>query len=817
MFGQAWLTYLRSSLRQPLFAALNLGGLALGLAVALVLITAIRTDLNYNRWIPDGAQVFRVNLTILGEGGSGVTSDNTPGVMAPLLATDAPEISAFTRIHRTDVTVTVDGRTTREQLDLVDPGFFSVFPYPTRTGDAAAALTAPNGLVLDEQTARRLTGDGDPVGQLVSITLGKTRQNFEIMAVLRDFPPGTTVRPMLMAQLRPTLFETDMRETVFARWGSSTVQTWVRVAGTEGGAGLASQLDSFMLRRASDIPADLFKLSLTALPDVHLADGGQSVRSSTGGANPLLLASLGIVAALALVISMMNYTNLATARAVLRAREVAVRKAIGADRRQIAMQLMAEALVTALLAGVLGIMLAELLLPVLNSLLGTRLEMDYFGLWGAIPVVGALSVLAGLLAGAYPALVMSRFAPAAVLAGGGAPVKGRGLRQFREGLVALQFVAAVGLGTAALVMLAQADHVARQDPGFARDRLLLIREIGDPQLEARRTTLAQAIRAVPGVEAVGLSSRSPAGRSTLSVSAAQPGFIGEPPSVVFEHLGPGGAEALGLRVMAGRVLSERLGSDLTPTEIGPQLLGSGQSVMVNQAAVRSLGFDGPEAAVGRPIQVDGIDVTIAGVVADVRFNDPREVVPPVVYALTRGPVPAPVLFIRTAATPDAALESQIQQAWSGVAPDVPMTVQTARAALRDLTQSDRRRGQLFAGGALAALVIGAIGLFGLSAFIVSRRQREMGIRKALGARSDQVFALVLLQFLRPILVSIPVGWLVGWFAVLPWRAQFVEQVAPTPDLFLLPALGAVGLGLVTVLWQAAVLARRVPAQALRQP
>lgn len=816
MFGQAWLTYLRSSLRQPLFAALNLGGLALGLAVALILITAIRTDLTYNRWITDPGQVHRLNLTILGEGGSGVTSDTTPGVIAPLLAADAREITAFTRIHRADVTVTVDGRTTREQLDLVDPDFFSVFPYPARTGDGAAALQAPNGLVLDEQTARRLTGDADPVGRLVTVTIGKVRQNFEIRAVLQDYPPGTTVRPGLLAQLRPTLFDEATRERLFARWGSSTVQTWVRMAQPGGGASLAGQLDGFMQRRASDVPADLFKLTLTALPDVHLADGSRMMRSSTGGANPLLLASLGIVAALALVISIVNYTNLATARAVLRAREVAVRKAIGADRRQIAAQLMAEALVTALLAGILGIMLAELLLPLLNGLLGTRLDLSYFGLWGAFSVAGVLSVLAGVLAGAYPALVMSRFAPAAVLAAGAAPVKGRGLRRFREALVGLQFVAAVGLATAALVMLTQADHVARLDPGFARDRLLLVREIGDPQLDARRSSVLQAIRSVPGVEAVGLSSRSPAGRNTLSVSAARPGFVGEPPSVVLEQLGPGAAEALGLRLLAGRLLSERLGSDLAPVD-GEALLQAGQGVMINLATVMALGFDGPEIAMGQPVRVDGVDATITGVVADVRFNDPRELVPPVVYTLSTGLIPGPVLFVRTTAAPDEGLERRVQQVWAGIAPDVPMTLQSARAALRDLTGPDRRRGQLFAGGALAALLIGAIGLFGLSAFIVSRRQREIGIRKALGAQSRQVFAQVLLQFLRPILIAIPVGWLAGWFAVLPWRAQFVDQVPPAPDLFLLPAAGAVTLALATVLWQAAILARSIPAQALRQP
>ena len=407
MLKQAWLAYLRSSLSRPGVFALNLIGMALGLGMFLILVTAVRADLSWNRWIGDAEKIARVNLTMETAGGSGVPQALTPGVIAPLIQEDFADVSEVTRIRREQVTIIVDGKAAREELDLVDPNFFSVFPYPAVWGDPARAIQQPDGLVLDEATALRVLGTIEATNRTLVIVVGTEKLTFRVLGVLKSYPAATTVRPRMIAQLRRGLFPSEVQESVFSRWGSSTLQTWVKLKPSATFSSIASGLGGFVPRRATDIPPDLFTLSLTPLLEVHLSDGEAGIQTDTPSASPLLLTALSWVAVLALVISVVNYSNLQTARSATRAKEIALRRAIGASRFQVGTQMLAEAVLTAMLASILGLAFAELTLPLINSFLGTSLQLAYFGFSGAILSSMVTSVICGLLAGIYPAIVIS--------------------------------------------------------------------------------------------------------------------------------------------------------------------------------------------------------------------------------------------------------------------------------------------------------------------------------------------------------------------------------------------------------------------------
>lgn len=814
MLKQVWLAYIRSSLSRPGVFALNLIGMALGLGMFLVLVTAVRADLSWNKWISDSDRIARVNLTMATAGGSGVPEALTPGAIAPLIREDFAEVSEVTRIRREQITILVDGRPTHEELHLVDSNFFSVFPYPAAWGDPTRAIQQPDGLVLDEATALKVLGTTEATNRTLAIVVGTKKLTFKVIGVLKAYPATTTVRPRIIAQLRPELFQSEAQLSIFSRWGSSTLQTWVKLKPSATFSSLASGLSGFVARRATDIPPDLFTLSLTPLLEVHLSDGEAGIQSDTPSASPLLMTALSWVAILALIISVVNYTNLQTARSATRAKEIALRRAIGASRFQVGAQMLIEAVLTAMLASTFGIAFAELTLPLINSFLGTSLKLTYFGLNGVIVISLVTAVVCGFLAGIYPAFIISGFQPAAVFSSGGAPVKGRTARRFREALVGLQFTSAVGLATAAMIMVAQSDHAAHTDLGFARDHLSLIREAGDPAVATRLPALVYALSQVQGVEAVGLSNRSPAGTSTTSVEAYQPGDTREPATVVVEQISPGALKALNVTVIAGRSLSEQLGNDVTPMSL-EGLAAPDQAVMINESAARLLGFGTPSAAINKPLRVNDIDVTVAGVIRNIRFNGPREQVQPVITFLTFQNIDAPTILVRTRGLAESLNRDQLIQGWTNVASDVPVTLISAKEAMESLILSDKRQGLLFAWGALGALVIGAIGLFGLAIFTVSSRTREMGIRKALGAKSSQVFWSILLQFMTPILIAIPLGWALGWLSVAKWLGQFAERSPLTISIFLVPALSAVFISLSTVVWHAASLAEKSPAEALR--
>lgn len=805
-------SYWRSLAHRPGIALLNVGGLALGIAVFLVLAMFVRFETGFDRWWPGSGQTYVVQQTWMLPG---VPQETDPQTMGGLLEQMRGDFAGLvgTRLQPTDATIrTAGGDLSTEPVGMVDPSFFSVFKWPMVVGSPDDALADPTSLVVSQSVARRHFGTANPLGRAITLTINGKPAAYRVTAVMRDLPdnsvfnsPGV-IRVQMLARLR----HNPIDDPQWYHWGSAQLYTFLRFPTPAAAHGFERGLKAFIDRRGGRDETGVLQSS--QLGQSLLPVSAMHLRNAIDRAT---VTTLGIVGALALLIAVVNYINLATARAALRAREVAVRKALGATRAALARQFIGEAVLTTALAALAGLALVEIALPFVNALGGTTLALRYGGLDGVLLPLAVLVIVIGTVAGIYPALVLSSFQPAAVLASARTPGGGRSGARVREALVVVQFAIAIALTIGTLVLVAQVDFLRVADLGFKRDGLLLVTSYNDVSLTpAQRSALLGQFGALPGVVGVAQADSAPAYTDNTNASTMnQPGH--PTTSITWSRIGPNYFPVYGARLLAGRYLSAQFGMDESR---GPEARKHGLNVVLNQSAVRALGFASPAAAIGGHVHEDKTH-TVVGVVADMRFRSPRDPVRPTLYFFTARDMDEkvdPIAAIRFAAADPRAVTERARRVWESIVPTVLFSSVTARNNIAEkYYRADQQRTRLFTAGAVLAVLIGAIGLYGLAAFNTGRRVREIGIRKTLGASTAQVLRLLVGAFLRPVLIANLIAWPVAFVAMRGWLAGFDSHVDLAPSYFLIAALLAVGIAVATVIGQSLSVARAEPARALR--
>lgn len=820
------LSLYRTLSRHRLYAALNVLGLALGMAVCMVLLLVVRFETSFDRWIPDAANIYRVNLVSRFPGRPSAEQASSQGVMAPLLRADFPQITSIARLMEMNLVVRAGDRQGYERVLLSDPEAFKVFELSFASGTAAHALDDTSSLVISQQMARKYFGTDQALGRRLTLVIDGRPRDYRVSGVLKDLPPNTHLVMDFLVRLAPEVLPNQSR--VFDNWGSSTLITYIRVRSAADAQAISAGLDNFIDRRSTNyLPPPVHKFityRLDPLTRIHFSDSkiGSSFKQ---GADPLFVGSLGLMGGVTLLIAVVNYISLATARAGMRAREVAVRKVMGATRRALVVQFTAESLAVALASGLIAAAMAELALPGISAMLGQPIRITYFGEQGVAAPLAGLCLVVGLLAGLYPALALSAFRPASVLASARTPGGGRAGARVREGLAVFQFAIAISLMICTAVIFAQIQFVRNADPGYRRDGLIIVKGIGATELTSRRLGLVEALRRTPGVIAATTSDRRPATDSEANTNIS---LVSNPriePTLTVEQIGPDYFATYGLPIVAGRPLDMAHGLDDVAGLKGEALAGRGLNLVVNEGATHALGFRRPGDAVGQQLHIqtsakNGLTATIVGVAGDVRFLSPREPVPPQFYMQdsTLGPPDraGPMsVAVRVHAGDEAAMTKRLEQVWRTLAPDTPFQAETVQLAMKPYFDPDARRGQLFALGAVLAVVIACMGLYGLAAFNTSRRFKEIGIRKTLGASTADIVRLLLGEFLRPVLVANLVAWPLAWLAMRPWLAGFDQRIDLSPAYFLIPTIAAILVAVITVAEQAIRVARAEPARALR--
>jgi putative ABC transport system permease protein len=825
-----WRHYLwvaaRGIVRHRLYSAINIASLAVGLTCIIFVILFVRDELSYDKWIPDTANLYRVELTVDIPGRSPLAMAVTPYPMPAVMRDQIPAVTGMTRLYTWSLTLTSGDRQFPQNVDVVDPGFFKVIRLPLIRGDAGSVFRQPESIVLSQSVARQYFGDSDPIGRIVTADEGNCdshaavcRQvSLRVTGIARDLPHNTQLvgDAFIPTNSLVNPIPQSLRQDWFSQDGFAYVRLAPGVAPATVVAALAPIFDrdvSPVLTRYAGFPmigSIVYKAHLTPFTQVHLNSSRWEFNPTPPGSWSTLygVAAIGI---LTLLVACFNFMNLTTARATLRAREIALRRVLGAGRGQLMVQFLGEAVLVALLSLLLALALAEVLLPLFDEFLQRPIALHYTTDWRLMMLLAGVAVVTGLISGSYPALVLSGLRPIAGLRGGDAkPTRSGGLRNL---LVVLQFSVSVGMAIAAAVVFRQVSYARAMDLGFLHRDVVVIN--GDSRLVGeKQEAFVQALQAEPGVAAVGLSNYVPFGRGESNSLIQLPGRDGHF-VINTTVIGPDYPRVYGIPLIAGRLLSVDRGADrLNSIGIGAvrDPLNEGRNVLVNASAARRLGFS-PQQAVGQAIVYNHNHMRIVGVLADAKLLGALEPVAPMVYVY----IPAWGMNISVRLRPGSIPQTlaSIDRTWHAFMPTVAIQRGFLDQGFADLYSESQREGAMLGVFVIVAVLIGCLGLYGLAVFTAERRTKEIGIRKVSGARTGDIVRLMLWRISVPVLVANVIAWPVAYAYLRHWLDSYADRITLSPLYFVAAGAVALLIAWVTVYGNTLRLARTSPVRSLR--
>lgn len=824
-----WRNYLtvalRTLTRNRAYALVNICGLALGLAACLTILLYVRYESSFDSWLPDHERIHQVQATWHEPGQPVSRSQHSPFPIRETLAAGFPEIEALTVLRAGKTVLMKDGQPMFLDAAAVDPSFFDVFRLEFVDGSAKRALADMNSVVLTESEAVRLLGTARAVGRTITLGAGEGRRDYPVAGVIRDLPGNSSLKLSLLYRHNPADF--DSLPASDKGWGNMDQQHYVKLRPGADPAAINAELPAWEKRTIapqlidgrSSSQADILDLKLVPIADVHLGDAVQGALTPPGDARTL--ATFGIVALLILGMAVMNFINLSTARATQRAREVALRKVLGARRSQLVAQLLGESLLTAGIAMILALAMVEIAGEWIGAWIGADLKVRYTGEGGMLLSALGLFLLTGLLGGLYPAFYLSRFQPAEVLRANKASAEAPGSGRLRATLVVLQFAIAIGLIVCTSIIYWQTRYVQEVDPGYRRDGLIQIdsawRFAGDSaEYEAAR----REILAIPGVVAAGRTNLGIAA-TNKSIQAVRAPGAPEGLSMGFYPVDADFFRTMDMRLLAGRFLGDSFAEDKVIRKDGDgvaQPVGGGVNIVVNREAAKLIGFESPQAALGKTIRVslDGLDMvpsTIVGVVGDTRIRTARDAIEPLLYRYD--PPRTSQVLVRYAEARPLDVMAGLARVWRKFEPEIPFQGRFAEDVIAELYAAERARAALFAAFSALAVLIACLGLYSLATFATERRTKEIGIRKVLGARVRDIVRLLAWQFSKPVILANLVAWPVAWWTMRDWLNTFDARIPLSAGPFVLAGLVALAIAVVTVAGHALRVARLNPIHALR--
>jgi len=819
MLKHYFITAWQQLLRGKRYSAITLGGLALGLAVSLTIAAYLRHELGFDRWIPQASRIGVVETTFALSADNTFTVPSAPEPAKAQFTAEIPAIEAATRFTRSSLTALKNGNPLALKMFQADASYFDVFALTFIAGQADTALNQPQAMVLTRSAATRLFGTVSVLGRVVNLESDKPHV---VTAVIEDLPSATSFPFEALLPIPPGA-DTDPSAN---NWGMVSRNLFVKLAP---GADF-KQVGNLMGAVARPHVAKVFsalpdggsaiRLTLLPLTEFHLHGANRAFGNSLVPHSLGSLVAFGLIGLLILVMAAFNTMNIALARSLERANEVALRKVVGATRRQIMVQFMGESMLVTLIALAFGLLLAGALQPWFAELAGLQRPLEVLVDSSAVGVVLSLVLLAGLMGGLYPALVASGYRPGRLV---NQDVARRETGRLGRVLVVFQFAVAIALASSTLIIHQQVAFASAGARSFSAGNVLLVG--GFPGLNtdpvrneeiARITALETACRRLPSVTQTALTTLSP-GSSGMMTVTMKPITGSDPISIERYAVGLEYFDVLRIAPLYGRVFDRGHRADAMHGGKEPRH----GAVVLNITAARRLGFATPAEAVGKTLGEHG-RYRVIGVIADVPLRSLHETVRPTAFiagdeeviasgSLTR-------LLIRLAPGAGAAANTAVEAQVKALFPESrePVAVRPLAQQIAAQYQHDKQQASALTAAALIALLIAVLGLYGLSALAAHRRTLEIGIRKVLGARLADLLSLLLWQSSRPVLLANLVAWAVAGYLMWNWLQGFALRISLNAWPFLTTGAAALFIALITVLGHAYAVARTHPALALRE-
>ena len=790
MFKNYFKTAWRSLWRNKLFSGLNIFGLATGMACSILIFLWVQDELSFDKFNHNASNIFRI---------TDKTSDQEYAVVPPSLAyaiqTQIPAIKNATRVVSVQKMITVGtNKFDEKNIYYADSNFLQIFNYPLLSGNVATALSSPNSVVLTEKTAKKYFGSADAAtGKTIYIDNDIKGSNLLVTGILKNIPSNSHLQPDMLIPMA----QYDKANNPIHGWTNFDVYVYFQlkdaVAPTASNlSNINKQVNEIYKQNNREFPASF---TAQALTDIHLHS--HYLADVPGQGSYEYVKIFALAAIFIIIIACINFMNLATAVSGQRAKEVGLRKTVGALRPQLIAQFISESLLLSFISLLLAILIVYLMLPLFNQLASKSISFNPFDANIFISLI-SVAVVTGLLSGSYPAFFLSSFNPVKALKG--SKILRSNKSFLRNGLVVFQFSISVVLIVTTLVIYKQLQFIQNRDIGFNKENLLYMKmpEVGDLKnnKDAMRATLAE----YPDI-------------TNYTFTDQLPTNLGNSSQLTWHGMNPGTqvmanrlrvdenfVKTFGMQMAAGRFFSKDFGDN-------------GTGYVVNETALKAMGLN-TKNAIGKIISIslEDKEAPIIGVVKDFNFKPVQEPIEPLVMKTNFG---GGYVVMRTTPASIRKVIGTLQKSFHNVYGDYPFSYGFVSDDLSKLYITEQRMEKLFNVFSILSIVISCLGLFGLATFAAQQRIKEIGIRKVLGASEAGIATLLSKDFIQLVLISFVIAFPVAWWAMNKWLQSFAYRINISWWVFAVAGLAALLIALLTVSFQAIKAAIANPVKSLR--
>ncbi len=797
---------IRNMKKQSGYMALNMAGLSIGLTCFLLISLYVIHELSYDRFHSNYENIYRLKVVGRMAGGE-LNQGITAAPMAQAMLNDYPEVIRAARVRGMGDWLIGYGENkfNEDGVLFADSTFFDVLDFRFLKGDPSTALVRPRSMVMTEEYARKYFGDAEPLGQQVTVEADTVL--YTVTGVIQNVPDNSHIKFDILASLSSY---PGMANSQF--WISHNFYTYIVVSDDTNIEALQEKFQEMVIKYVGPQLQEVtgqsiadfrnagndFSYVMEPLKDIHLKGATQYCLEPPGSLSTVYI--FAVIAFLVLVIAIINYVNLATAKSAGRAREVGIKKVSGASKGGLFLQFISESVVIAAIAVLISVLLVFVLTPAFSQLTGKTLSV---GLWNAdgILFLILLILVTGFSAGFYPAMVLASFDPVDVLKGTMSP--GSMSKRLRGILVVFQFAVSIVIIIGSTVVYRQLNFMTKKDLGFDKENLIVIRR-ADAFWRQRETFRDQILR-IDGVKNAGFTRQMPGMDFSNNAffrddDPEKNTYLLQQAQVSFDF-----PQTLGVRLADGRFFSREYGTDST-------------SILINEAAVKSLGLKEP--VVGQYIQQpSGPDTfqryQIIGVMKDFHIASMHKAIDPVCFTVLFPGGGDQFASIRLSGSNIPATIRAIEKKWKEFAPDRPFQYEFFTDSWNNLYSAEMKTGKIFILFSLLAVFIACLGLIGLVAFMTNKRTREIGIRKTYGATAPVVLRLLIRETVILILIASLIAWPVAYFGSKYWMESFADKASVSPLIYLLATVVVITVGFTSVIYQTLRAANYNPARALR--
>ncbi len=798
----------RNILKHKFTSFINLVGLTIGLTCCLLITTYILDELSYDQYNKNADNIYRVQRDFYSTDGKLALKLST---VAPAfgyyLPTDFPEIKKMTRLLSNGQSTPFryqEKKFNEKDVYFADENLFDVFTVKLLKGDPKRALADPFSMMLTEEAAKKYFGEEDPINKVIRFN---SQVDFKVTGIYKAFPSNSHIHPGMLLSFN-SLKDSSVygEEQLRTSWSNNSFFTYVLLPDHFNPRNMEARFPAFIDKHMNHQdyqgknPSQYTTLNLQKLTGIHLYSHTDYEAEPNGDIKRVYIFSA--IALFILLIACINYMNLSTARSALRAKEIGIRKVIGARKNELIFQFLGESVLLCAVAIVLAFGFTYLLLPLLNDVAGKQVLFEVLLDWKTIVPLILTPFVVGIIAGIYPALFMSSFQPVKTLKGL-FKVQGSSI-SFRKVLVVTQFSISIILIITTMVVFQQLHYMQRKSLGFDKDRIATMAYTNEvsKQYESFRTALLQN----SDFKSMTRSSRIPTGRllddmgaSTLSGDSMVP-VTTEIKYVTSDH---DFVSTFGIPIVAGRYFSRDFGTDTA-------------SFVINEAAVKALNWKSPKEAVGKDFVYGGIKGHVIGVINDFHFESMHQSIIPMVFIMLPPNRQYYNAFsVKISSSDTKASIAKLEATWKKYFPETPFDYTFLDEKFDKLYEAEQRQATLFTSFACIAIFIACLGLLGLSAFAISQRIKEIGVRKVLGASTQSIVGLLSTDFLKLVIVAAVFAFPIAWYAMHNWLQDFAYRTNIHWWVFIIAGVLAAAVAFVTVSVQAIRAAVSNPVKSLR--